>query len=417
VKRVLLGLLVLVVLAAGALAAFVFYRKHEGRDVRGSTTVEFVPTIAPAPPPPRDPETLKVPWPTYGLVPERTRALAGLGLRPPFRKLWTYHATSLIEFPPAIGWGRLYFATNAGEFTAINTRTGKRAWRFKAHRCVAAAPAIDGGVVFQSFMNRPPCNARGGRGLDGEVIAFSVGFGKIHWRTRIGPTESSPLVYNGRVYVGDWRGKVYALDEHTGRILWAFRTRGAVKSAVSRSGNRLFFGSYDGHVYCISARTGKLIWRAAAQPRLGHTGQFYSTPAIAYGRVYVGSTDRKVYSFGATSGKLRWSHHTGGYVYASPAVSRGLVLVGSYDRRFRAFDAATGDVRWTFRANGPILGSATVIDGVVYFATLKRRTYALAAASGKLLWSYPDGKYTPTVADTHRLYLVGYGQIYGMVNR
>jgi len=122
-----------------------------------------------------------------------------------------------------------------------------------------------------------------------------------------------------------------------------------------------------------------------------------------------------VYSFGATTGKLRWSHGTGGYVYASPAVWNGLVLVGSYSRRFTAFRAATGDVRWSFDANGPISGSATVIDGVVYFATLEKRTYALDALTGRLLWTFPDGKYTPAVAAKGRLFLVGYGVVYGMV--
>jgi outer membrane protein assembly factor BamB len=72
-------------------------------------------------------------------------------------------------------------------------------------------------------------------------------------------------------------------------------------------------------------------------------------------------------------------------------------------------------VRWTFKANGPISGSATVLHGVVYFATLKRRTYALNAATGRLLWSFPDGKYSPVVADPRRLYLVGYTRLYGMV--
>ncbi|MFN2628021.1 MAG: PQQ-binding-like beta-propeller repeat protein [Gaiellaceae bacterium] len=410
-KRVALALAAIVLVGAGVVSAFVLYRRHQGRDIRGSSTVEFVTTVARPPP---NPELSKVPWPTYGRVPERTRDAVGLGLKPPFRKIWTYHAGSLVEFPPVVGYRRLYFATNAGDFTSINARTGKRAWRFRSHRCVAASPTIHDHVVFAAFMNRPPCNAAGGRGIDGEVIAFAVGFGRIRWRTSIGPSESSPLVAGGLVYVGDWGGNVYALAERTGKIRWRFHTNGQVKGALAVSGNRLFVGSYDGHVYCLDARTGKKLWRAAAQPRIGHSGTFYSTPAVAYGRVYIGSTDGKVYSYGATSGTLRWSHHTGGYVYSSPAVWNRLVFVGSYDSRLYAFDAATGDVRWTFKANGPISGSPTVIDGVVYFATLAKRTYALAGSSGKLLWTYPDGKYTPAVAETHRLYLVGYGQVYGM---
>jgi outer membrane protein assembly factor BamB len=110
-------------------------------------------------------------------------------------------------------------------------------------------------------------------------------------------------------------------------------------------------------------------------------------------------------------------------VYGSPAVWRARVFVGSYSGRFYAFDAATGEPRWTFNANGKISGSATVIGNVVYFATLsggtrsKGRTYALNARTGKLLWSFPDGKYTPVAAVQGRLFLIGYGTVYGMVPR
>ena len=158
----------------------------------------------------------------------------------------------------------------------------------------------------------------------------------------------------------------------------------------------------------------KEIWRSSAQQRLGSAGHFYATPAVAYGRVYVGATDGKVYSFGADTGDLIWSHYTGGYVYSSSAVWHDLVLTGSYSGRFSAYDAATGDTRWTFDADGRISGSPTVVAGIVYFATLKGTTYGLDALTGKQVWTLPDGKYSPVVADTHRVYLTGYGRIYGL---
>ena len=58
-----------------------------------------------------------------------------------------------------------------------------------------------------------------------------------------------------------------------------------------------------------------------------------------------------------------------------------------------------------------------MLDGVVWFSTLRERTYALDARTGALLWTFPDGKYTPVVADAERLYLVGYARLYGMVER
>jgi outer membrane protein assembly factor BamB len=417
-RRWLAASAALVLLAAGVVAGYVIYKREEAADVRGSSTVEFVTTEEeePLPPPPQT-EQLEVVWPLNGYDAERQRA-APFVLRPPFRRIWTFRARNLLEFPPAVAYGRLYFTNNSGVMFAVNAKTGKRAWKKRIGRCVAASPAVAGHTVYQAFLNRPPCNSKAKPGrLEGEVIAFAAGFGKIRWRQRIGPTESSPLVVDGLVYVGDWRGRVYALDAETGRVRWTFQGKGRIKGGIARSGNRLYVGTYDGYLYALRATTGKVIWRTRSQDRLGGRGQFYSTPTIAYGRVYVGSTDGKVYSFGAASGKLRWSQGTGGYVYGSPAVWRKTVYVGSYSGRFYALDAATGDIRWRFDTNDQISGSATVINGVVYFSTFDERTYALDAFTGKVLWTYADGKYGGVVADHDRLYLVGHARLYGMVER
>jgi outer membrane protein assembly factor BamB len=412
-KRAALVVGVLLLIVAG-LATFVVYRYHQGRDHRGSPTVEYVPTET-APPPVATP---KIVWPTFAYDPERTHVGPEVAVRPPFRRIWTAGGRTLLEFPPAIGYGRLYLADGGGRVLAYSTKTGARGWTYDTHRCQAASPALDDmqhGTIFEVFLNHLPCRKK--RIGDGEVIALSVGTGKVRWTRHIGASETSPVVIGNRLYVGDWLGNVYALDKRTGRIVWKARTGGAVKGAVAVSGNRVYAGSYDGHLYAFSARTGRRLWRNGGDPRLLGRGRFYSTPAASYGRVYIGSTDGKVYSFGATSGKRIWSHSTGGYVYGSPAIWHQLVLAGSYSHTFYAFNAATGDTRWTFKANGPISGSGTVIDGVVYFATLKGRTYALAARTGRLLWSFKDGRYTPVVADKTHLYLVGYAKLYGFAPR
>jgi outer membrane protein assembly factor BamB len=410
---------VLLLVLAGLGAGYVLYKRDRAADVRGSSTEEFVTTEEEEPPPPPPPaqEELEVVWPMFGYDAERHR-VGPFELRPPYRRIWTFRARQLLEFPPAVAYGRLYFTNNSGVMFAVNAKTGKRAWKKPIGRCVASAPAVANHTVYQAFMNRPPCNStRSPARLEGEVIAFASGFGKIRWRTKLGPTESSPLVADGRVYVGDWRGRVYALDERTGRVRWTFQGRGRVKGGIAKSGNRLFFGTYDGYLYAVRATTGKLIWRTRSQDRLGGRGDFYSTPAVAYGRVYIGSTDGKVYSYGAASGKLRWSQGLGGYVYGSPAVWRKTVYVGSYGNRFTALDAATGDVKWRFRVETDISGSATVLNGVVYFSTFGEITYALDARTGRELWRFRDGKYGGVVADRERLYLVGHARMYGLAPR
>jgi outer membrane protein assembly factor BamB len=418
-----------VLLLVGAALAFYLYKKHQGRDIRGSSTIEFVPTeTAPAPkpppkPPPGKPAALtRVDWPLNGYDEQRLRYLPSR-LRPPFKVEWMFRGRHLLEFPPAVAYGRAYIANNPGVLSAVQTATGRASWRFRSGRCTAASPGVADGVVYMAFLNfrrqgKEPCNASPGTpDLNGEVAALDARTGKMRWRRVIGPSETSPLVAGGLVYVGDWTGAVYALAAKTGRTVWTYRTGGEVKGGFALTGRRLFVGSYDHQLYALNARTGRLIWRGSAQERLGSRGTFYSTPAAAYGRVYIGSTDGKVYSFGAASGELRWSQSTGGYVYASPAVWKERILIGSYSGTFFCLDAATGDVRWTFEANGPISGSASVIGDVVYFSTLKGRTYGLDAATGKQLWSFPDGKYSPVVAGPERLYLTGYTRLYGLVPR
>jgi outer membrane protein assembly factor BamB len=421
-----------VLLLVGAAAGFYLYKQHQGRDIRGSSTVEFVPTETAPPPPPPKPQPkpkpgkpaalTRVDWPTYGYDQERLRFLPS-ALRPPFRVEWTFRGRHLLEFPPAIAYGRAYIANNPGVLFAVQAATGRLSWRYTSGRCTAASPAVAGGVVYMAFLNLlrtggDACNAAPSTpGINGEVAALDARTGKVHWRRVIGPSETSPLVAGGLVYAGDWTGAVYAFDRKTGRTVWTYRTGGEVKGAFALTGRRLFVGSYDHHLYALDARTGALIWRASTQDRLGSRGTFYSTPATAYGRVYIGSTDGKVYSFGASSGELRWSQSTGGYVYASPAVWKQRILIGSYSGRFYALDAATGDVLWEFAADGPISGSASVIGNIVYFSTLKGTTYGLNAATGDRLWSFPDGKYSPVVAGPERLYLTGYTRLYGMVPR
>jgi len=412
VKRLLIVAGGAVVLLAAAAGAYALWIRHEGRDIRGSSREEFVRTQT-AEAPAKAPVRQGVYWPTYGFDARRLRFDPASRLRPPFRRIWTFHGQALLEFPPAVAYGRVYLPTFDGRFYALDARTGRPIWRRSTGRCGWASPAVWRRLVYVTFIGHA-CD-RQVPGDDGSVFAFQAGTGRTLWRRRIGPTESSPLVAGGAVYVGDWDGRVWALDARTGRTRWVRRVGGMIKGSLALAGGRVYVGSYDGHVYALGARGGRLLWRASVQPRLGSRGTFYSTPALAYGRVYIGSTDGKVYSYGAASGRLRWSQGTGGYVYASPAVWRGLVLVGSYDRVFYALDAATGDVRWRFRANGPISGSATVLAGVVYFSTFNERTYGLDARTGRQLWTWPDGKYSPAVADPDRLYLVGWGRLYGLV--
>jgi outer membrane protein assembly factor BamB len=378
-------------------------------DVHGSATTDYVPTL----PQPRPHPSSS--WPQWGLDAKRTRAVPG-HVRPPFRLTWVFHGGSLLEFPPALAYGRIYLPTFAGELVALAPRTGKVLWRYRSGRCSWASPAVASGLVFETFLLRPPA-CRPDTDVHGALVAFDAQTGAVRWRAELPATESSPLVADGVVWVGDWAGDVSAFAARTGRLRWRFHTDAPVKSSPTLAGGQLYVATYGGHLYALDASSGRQLWRASVQRRLFGRGRFYSTPAVGHGRVYLGSTDGKVYAYDARTGGLRWSFSTGGYVYGSPALVDDLVLIGSYDGHLYALDAATGTQRWSFAAAGPISGSPTIVGAVVYVSTLAERTFALDVRTGRRLWTFPDGKYSAGVADAGHFYLVGYNRLFALAPR
>jgi outer membrane protein assembly factor BamB len=310
--------------------------------VRGTTT-EFEPTqTVPAPKAARSSRRCS--------AASRSTSTSGSARSGPrFRRDWVTGGTSLVEFPPAIAFHYLYYAALNGNLIAVSTRNGRRLWTIHVGRCEAAGPAVnrlEGGSVFETFLNHVPCGRGSATRGDGEVLAVAAGRGHAaRWTKRLGATETSPTIVGNRIYVGDYAGNVYCLRDLDGKTLWTFRAGGAVKERSRTTAGRIFFGAYDGRLYALRGGDGKPVWRAQSnRDWLGNHGQFYSTPSVAHSRVYLGSTDGHVYSYGEESGKLRWSYRTGGFVYGSPAVWHGHVFVGSYDHWFYAFDAATGAV-------------------------------------------------------------------------
>ena len=79
------------------------------------------------------------------------------------------------------------------------------------HRCAASSPTIGDGLVYQSYMHPVVC-PQNQAGADGYVVAWDADTGRERWRFKSAPIESSPLLRNGRLYVGSWDHNVYALD-------------------------------------------------------------------------------------------------------------------------------------------------------------------------------------------------------------
>jgi outer membrane protein assembly factor BamB len=258
----------------------------------------------------------------------------------------------------------------------------------------------------------------------GRIVALDYGHGRIIWQRDLpAPSESSPLVDSGRVYFGTQSGLVYALDALNGSVIWTYRAADAVKASPTLKDGVLYFGDYSGQLQAVRAQDGHRLWRSGSEGAPLGSGNFYSTPAVAWGRVFLGNTDGRIYAYDAGNGALDWAVQTGNYVYSSPAVTEapGLgptIYLGSYDGTFRALNARTGAIDWSYDAHGRISGSPTIIGRTVYFADLgTRRTYALGISTGRLEWEWGSGSFDPAISDGQNLYLTGFSGLYALSPR
>jgi outer membrane protein assembly factor BamB len=422
-RRLLVGGALVVLALAIAVGAYAYLKEDEPTEKRGSAKVEFETSEEPAGPAPKPEDP--TPWPMYGYDRERTH-VAPYQLRPPYRRLWKIDGHDTLEFPPSVGFGRVYLAQQKGLFFALNARTGRVAWRRDTGRCAASSPTIGKGVVYQGVMDFVPCpQAR--PGASGYVIAWDAETGRTRWKWNSAPVESSPLLVGNTLFVGTWDHGIYALNARNGHRRWRFGADDEVNTSAAYWKGTVYIASDGGTLYALDARTGRLRWSA------GHAREFfYATPTISYGRVYIGSTDGTMYVYGAKSGKLLWARPLGSYVYGAAAVWKRRVFVGTYDGFFYSLDAATGDVKWKIDAPGAVHSAPTVMRGVVYYgicstcgAEAQRSvdrghdaTIALDARTGHELWRFADGKYAnPVVADSKRIYVTGQSHLYALKPR
>ncbi len=321
---------------------------------------------------------------------------------------------------------RVLVATDTGTVTALDARTGARAWSQKTGGKVRARPTVHGGFV---YVNSD----------DGQLYKLDAGSGREVWHapidSRAAPRPdravfdrygSSARIDARRVYIGSPDKNLYALDDATGKELWRAQTKDKIYATPVLHGDAIVFGSFDGFLYAVAATDGSVRWQQDTR------GAISSAPAVASGRIvvgnrafeltgrdpasgderwrdylwfswidsditvagdtfYVGSSDAlRIHAFEGSSGKLLWRTPLGGWCWAQPAVSKDRVYAGASGnpggvgpRRgaFAALDRKSGEVIWMYEveSTGKDWGfpaSAVVAGDLVYAADVQGRVYA-----------------------------------------
>jgi outer membrane protein assembly factor BamB len=210
------------------------------------------------------------------------------------------------------------------------------------------------------------------------------------------PLWGSAAFADGRVFVGGDDGRLHALDARTGKALWSFQARGAIRTRPTVTGDDLYLHADDGLVYKLGAADGRERWRAraeegavtripAAQPK-PRFERFGSDVTVAEGRVYVGTHDGRVVALDAGRGEKRWEFRSGDSVLAAPAVEGGRVYFGSFDGHVYALDAGKGTLVWKHDARGPVVSTPALAEDTLVVGSRSYDLLGLDAATGARRW-------------------------------
>src|SRR5215831_10714600 len=127
--------------------------------------------------------------------------------------------------------------------------------------------------------------------------------------------------------------------------LWAVPVSGGIYASPVVSEGKVFIGSGDGHMYAFDAATGATLWVGPQQNLF-----FVDSAAVGYGLVFASSLYSTFLAYNADTGEIAWTSGLAD-VRASPTLRGQALFVGSFDGTLSALNAETGRPIWSATGN------------------------------------------------------------------
>ena len=160
---------------------------------------------------------------------------------------------------------QLFVVTRSGKLVAVSSVDGSVLWQVNTSSEDLAAPQANSEIVVVQT-------------VDGKVSAYSITDGKFQWSYAANLPSltlrgtSTPLVNESYTYAGFASGKLVALDNQVGNLVWqksigAAEGRSEIERLADVDGtltlvdDLLYVTSYQGSIVAIDALTGTIRWQ------------------------------------------------------------------------------------------------------------------------------------------------------------
>src|SRR5207245_9120225 len=94
---------------------------------------------------------------------------------------------------------------------------------------------------------------------------------------------ASPIVSAGFVFLPSYDGKLYALDEDSGSLIWSFRTGSHIVGTPAVGNGIVYLSSQDFTVYALDENTGSVLCR------ISNVAPVVSSSVVSDGNLFYGT--------------------------------------------------------------------------------------------------------------------------------
>lgn len=229
---------------------------------------------------------------------------------------------------------------------------------------------------------------------------------------------ATPAIVDGKVYVGNAGGYLYAISLKSGKKLWEKKLDGAIQSKPLYENGALYFGSGKGIAYSINAEDGEINWHSSVGEEI------MASPASDENAVYIATQNNSVAALDKSTGAIKWMAtrplpFTAMSIkaYSDPVIIDKKIYVGNTDGVLVVYDTVAGKKLTTLPlAAGR--GTFTDIDtkplkydGKLIISTMEGALYSIDYNSGKDIWSQPVATPNNIAYDGGRIYISSEGKV------
>lgn len=367
---------------------------------------------------------------------------------------------------------------DAGDSPAFRGGMDRRGWVFGApdpvvderhwsvtdpHATIYSSPAVVGDYVFFVTAHVTPFNISG----TGRIQCLDAHTGQRIWQDQLSDlraTFSTPAIADGYLVIGEGLhftsdARVICLDSATGRTLWTYRTRSHVESSPVIADGRVYVGAGDDGLYCFALEpdaqgNAQLLWHASGDVYL----DCEASPVVYDGKVYMGLGfhGNAVVAFDAVTGEELWKTLTPYPVFGSPVIHDGVLFVGMGNGNFvfsaeqiwqvesqRLRDSGeyseeeieaiglawqaggavwclnpyTGEVIWTYDTTETVIANVVANEQHVFFGCRDGQVHKVNRGTGAAVHTWHAGApllACPALAEEHVYFVSGAGILHGL---